>query len=284
MNKFAFRIIFLLGFILTAAMLVQAQGQLITRTWVSGVGDDVNPCSRTAPCKTFAAAIAKTAVNGEINCIDSGGFSPVIITKSITIDCTGNYASILAATSNTNGITINAAQSIVRLRGLSITGQNLGLNGILITSAGKVIIEDTVIDGFVNNGISLGNTYASALFVSNSTVRNNNGVGIYIAPFGTVAATGVVFNTRIIGNNAGINAQLSDVAVTNCLISANGTGINVSNGGIIRISGNTISENNTAMTIAGGGTAKPQIISYSNNALSGNSSAGSAPSSTQGLQ
>ena len=32
-----------------------------TRTWVSGVGDDVNPCSRTAPCKTFAGAISKTA-------------------------------------------------------------------------------------------------------------------------------------------------------------------------------------------------------------------------------
>ena len=58
-----------------------------SRTWVSGVGNDANPCSRTAPCKTFAGAISKTAVNGEINCIDPGGFGAVTITKSITIDC-----------------------------------------------------------------------------------------------------------------------------------------------------------------------------------------------------
>ena len=48
-----------------------------TRTWVSGVGDDVNPCSRTAPCKTFAGAISKTAAGGYINCIDPGGFGGV---------------------------------------------------------------------------------------------------------------------------------------------------------------------------------------------------------------
>src|SRR5689334_23633216 len=76
-----------------------------TRTWVSGVGDDVNPCSRTAPCKTFAGAISKTATNGEINCLDQAGFGAVTITKSITIDCTGNIGGILAA--GTNGVIIN---------------------------------------------------------------------------------------------------------------------------------------------------------------------------------
>ena len=73
-----------------------AQAQA-TRTWVSGVGDDVNPCSRTAPCKTFAGAISKTAAGGEINCLDPGGFGTVTITKSITIDCTGTIGSILKA-------------------------------------------------------------------------------------------------------------------------------------------------------------------------------------------
>src|SRR2546422_2828997 len=65
-----------------------AQAQA-TRTWVSGVGDDVNPCSRTAPCKTFAGAISKTAAGGEIDCLDPGGFGAVTITKSLTIDCNG---------------------------------------------------------------------------------------------------------------------------------------------------------------------------------------------------
>ena len=80
-----------------------AQAQA-SRTWVSGVGDDANPCSRTAPCKTFAGAISKTALNGEINCLDPGGFGAVTITKSITIDCHEIFASILNA--GTNGINI----------------------------------------------------------------------------------------------------------------------------------------------------------------------------------
>src|SRR5262245_44742616 len=78
-----------------------------TRTWVSGVGDDANPCSRTAPCKTFAGAISKTAASGIINCLDPGGFGAVTITKSITIDCTATLAGVLAAL--TNGINVNGA-------------------------------------------------------------------------------------------------------------------------------------------------------------------------------
>src|SRR5262245_63314337 len=92
-----------------------------TRTWVSGVGDDVNPCSRTAPCKTFAGAVSKTAAGGIINCIDSAGYGAVTITKSLTIDCLSEHAGVLV--SGTNGIIINAgASDIVRLRGLSIEG------------------------------------------------------------------------------------------------------------------------------------------------------------------
>src|SRR4026209_1216103 len=89
-----------------------------TRTWVSGVGDDVNPCSRTAPCKTFAGAISKTATNGEINCLDPAGFGTINITKSITIDCEDTQGSILAA--GTTGVIVNGASIDVHLRGISI--------------------------------------------------------------------------------------------------------------------------------------------------------------------
>src|SRR5437016_460967 len=82
---------------------VQAQA---TRTWVSGVGDDANPCTRTAPCKTFAGAISKTAPGGQIDCLDPGGFGALTITKAITIDCTGTFGSVLV--SGTNGINVNA--------------------------------------------------------------------------------------------------------------------------------------------------------------------------------
>ena len=104
-----------------------------SRTWVSGVGDDANPCSRTAPCKTFAGAISKTALNGEINCLDPGGFGAVTITKSITIDCHEVFASILY--SGTNGINIpfnsfNAAdvRKTVRLRNLNFNGVDTGID------------------------------------------------------------------------------------------------------------------------------------------------------------
>src|ERR1700753_680246 len=111
---------FILVFFTPIVALAPAHAQA-TRTWVSGVGDDVNPCSRTAPCKTFAGAISKTAAGGEIDVLDPGGFGTVTITKAITIDGGGTLASILA--SGTNGINVNAgASDIVILRNLSING------------------------------------------------------------------------------------------------------------------------------------------------------------------
>jgi len=98
-----------------------------TRTWVSGVGDDVNPCSRTAPCKTFAGAISKTAAGGEIDCLDPAGFGTLTVTKSITIDCTGTFGSTLNS-GGINGFVINDSATAspgtvkVVLRGLSING------------------------------------------------------------------------------------------------------------------------------------------------------------------
>src|SRR5262245_8323740 len=132
-----------------------------TRTWVSGVGDDANPCSRTAPCRTFAGAISKTFINGEINCLDPGGFGAVTITKSITIDCHEIFASILA--SGTTGIIINVVPGnandplrTVRLRNLNINGAGAngavgtrtGIHGINILSAVAVFIEDVLITDF----------------------------------------------------------------------------------------------------------------------------------------
>src|SRR5437763_8110318 len=125
MKNFSFvvRVLVLITVALAFTSISQAQA---TRTWVSGVGDDVNPCSRTAPCKTFAGAISKTFINGEIDCLDPGGFGTITITKSITIDCTGTFGSILA--SGVNGVTINIPASAndpfrtVRLRGISING------------------------------------------------------------------------------------------------------------------------------------------------------------------
>src|SRR5919199_2246737 len=139
--------IFLIALAIPASASAQA-----TRTWVSGVGDDANPCSRTAPCKTFAGAISKTANGGEINCLDPGGFGGVTITKSLTIKCHYTEGGVLV--SGTNAIVVNAgAADVVTLRGLDINGLGTGLNGIRILSAKSVSILDSEIYEFTGAGI-----------------------------------------------------------------------------------------------------------------------------------
>src|SRR6266571_845328 len=125
-----------------------------TRTWVSGVGDDVNPCSRTAPCKTFAGAISKTAAAGEINCLDPGGFGAVTINKSIMIRC--NYTEAGVVVAGTNGIIVNTLSTdVVYLEGLDILGANTGLSGISFIQGGVLHVKNSVIREF--NGAGAGN-------------------------------------------------------------------------------------------------------------------------------
>jgi len=153
-----------------------------TRTWVSGVGDDVNPCSRTAPCKTFAGAISKTATNGLINVIDPGGFGAVTITKSITIDGQPFMAGVLHS-GGVNGIVVNASGGTVILRNLDIEGAQSGLNGIKIIAAQNVIVEHCNIFGSNaaapnGNGINMDTTAVSLLVVRDCTISNNSQNGI----------------------------------------------------------------------------------------------------------
>jgi len=172
MNKFRFTIKVLAIAIFTFAFASMAQAQA-SRTWVSGVGDDANPCSRTAPCKTFAGAISKTAACGEIDALDPGGFGAVTITKAITIDGTGTFASILA--SLTTGVIINApgANDVITLRGLSINGFCNGVNGINILQAKTVNVEDCVIFRFnTGNGITSSDANGVNLNVRNSVIRD----------------------------------------------------------------------------------------------------------------
>src|SRR5258708_3441704 len=145
MKKIAFHLgLILIGFLAFANNPASAQA---TRTWVSGVGDDANPCSCTAPCKTFAGAISKTAASGEINVLDPGGFGGVTITKSITIRSDHFEAGVLV--SGTNGINVNAgATDTVVLEGLDIEGLGTGLAGVQILSSSSVIIRRTTIHHF----------------------------------------------------------------------------------------------------------------------------------------
>src|SRR3954471_23801593 len=160
-----------------AAFALTGFGQA-TRTWVSGVGDDVNPCSRTAPCKTFAGAISKTFIGGEIDALDDGGFGTVTITKSITIDGGGHLASILG--SGTNGVNVNDSATatpgtiIVTLRNLSINGAGTGLIGVRMFSGAALVVEHVQIFGF-NAGIQ---TESGKTTVSRSSFVNNRTIAV----------------------------------------------------------------------------------------------------------
>src|SRR3954454_8693813 len=182
-------------------LLAAASAQAQTRTWVSGVGDDLNPCSRTAPCKTFAGAISKTAAGGEINCLDPGGFGTVTITKSITIDCVGTMGSILGA--GTNGVNVNDSATatpgsiVVNLKNLSINGASTGLIGINFTSGFSLHLDNVTIENF-NAGTAFGLRFAPSnagsrfLHVNNSYFWNNGispstGGGILIQPSAAAA-------------------------------------------------------------------------------------------------
>jgi hypothetical protein len=207
--------------LIMSVLLLLASGSVFaqaTRTWVSGVGDDANPCSRTAPCKTWAGAISKTAAGGIINCIDPGGYGAVTITKSITISCKHVEGSALS--SSTTGITINGAAIDVVLRGLDIDGSpptSPGLNGIRFAQGASLVVEDCVIRRFNaaapnGSGILVNNTSLTAkIFVVNSNITGNGagsgGAGIQIAPTGTGGATVVISNSSLVNNTVGIKAS-----------------------------------------------------------------------------
>src|SRR5437899_2713940 len=211
-----------LGLLVFGTVMMQAQA---TRTWVSGVGDDANPCSRTAPCKTFAGAISKTADCGEIDALDPGGFGAVTITKSITLDGTGTLAGILA--SLTTGIIINADNTkVVTIRGLTIDGACNGIRGINVIQAKTVNVEDCVIFRFANEGILVNDADGAALNVRNSVIRDNAGDGISTTTSAAspTAIKATLDNVRLSGNANGLHAKSgSRVTARNCVFSNNTT-------------------------------------------------------------
>jgi hypothetical protein len=185
-----------IGFVLVSA---PANAQA-TRTWVSGVVDDANPCSRTAPCKTFAGAISKTAPAGEINVLDPGGFGAVTITKSITISSVGFEAGVL--TSGTNGVVVAAGvNDEVVLEGLDFEGLGAaGGSGIRIISGAVVTVLRCKIHNFGNFGIDMNSSTAnSRLLVSNSQILSNNGGGVNVHGNGVINV-GAVLDSIIDGN------------------------------------------------------------------------------------
>jgi hypothetical protein len=296
-NQLYLKLAIICGCLVAGVATMNAQA---TRTWVSGVGDDANPCSRTAPCKTWAGAISKTAEGGEIDALDPGGFGGVTISKAMTIEGThgSGFGSILNA--SVTGVTINVTtgafvnNAVVILRSLYIQGASESPTGAG-TSRGvnylrgqRVFIDDCHFENQTTSGITANLTTAGALFVRDCDFENTNvaiTAATTVAPLFvdatnisvhgntngvlyTANASGTVTNSffsRIIGGTAISAASGCTVNVTHCHLRSNDTAINGATGSTVRISENEMFDNNSAL--AGNGNS---FHSANNNLQSGN--------------
>jgi hypothetical protein len=248
-----------------------------TRTWVSGVGDDANPCSRTAPCKTFAGAISKTAAGGEINCLDPGGFGGVTITKALSLVCQYTEGGVLVSGAGVNGIVVNAGvNDNVYLGGLDIFGAGTAQNGVRFIAGKSLTIENSAIRAFnasAGQGVFFAPAATSSLVIRNTTISNNGGAatggGVLIQPSGAGIATASLDHVTLSNNVGGgiIVNGASTVLIDNSLVASNPNfGIRTGTGApTVRVGNTGIIGNGTGVS-DGAGT----IESYCNNRLNGN--------------
>lgn len=283
-----------------------------TRTWVSGVGDDVNPCSRTAPCKTWAGAISKTAAGGEINALDPGGYGTLTITKSITVDGgAGNIASTLA--SSVNGFVINAPGARVVLRNLSINGAGttLGLNGVRFLDGASLSLDNVTIENFSQEGIRFAPTTGVAQLALRDVRVVRTSFGLMVAPgAGAFADVNVERSAFLYSTSAGIRVDdRTSIVVTDSTLHRNGTvgfnAVSAAAGNLIDVALRRVTASSNgvngivAQSNAGGGSVamtltdstsaqnggdgvtalRTAVIRMGNNVVSGNGGIGINPSS-----
>ena len=278
-----------------------------TRTFVATTGSDANPCSRTAPCRTFGAALAQTASGGEIVALDSGGYGAVTITQAVTIAAApGVQASISPASGS--AITVNAgASDAVVLRNLQLNGQG-ATYGVEYQAGGSLFIESLTINGFTNTGVFMNLASSGHLHVTDTVVRKNGYMGLHLFTSSGIARA-TILRTRLEANYGGLwvdngarvsvndsvasgnseygflvylsgapaevnledcvasegrygvyaysTAGTASLRVSNCLLTANDTGILIgSNGSILSRGNNTVEGNTTNGTFSGTYAAK----------------------------
>ncbi len=298
MKTFTIRALAFFALTLTLAAAAQAQA---TRTWVSGVGDDANPCSRTAPCKTFSGAISKTATGGEINALDPAGFGTLTITKALTVDGTTGqgFGGVLSSglSAMTINITTNLSSDKVILRNLSLNGNNAvgGFSGIRFLDGAELVVENVDIFNFTGNGILISQAQTSTTTIHNVRIDNcatgisaTTTVGEAIVHARNVmvtkfTGTGVSANANVrlalidssvssgptgvatIGANSIVNAD--DIFVSHCT-----TGLSGGGGSTINLSDSIIAQNATGLS----GT----VNSFQGNSLINNTTPGAFSSTT----
>jgi hypothetical protein len=290
------------------ALLAGAPAGAIPRSWVSSTGGGA-ACTRAAPCATFQAAHDATDSNGEINCVDSGAFGGLTISRSITIDCAGT------ASAADSAITVNTSGLTVRLRNLILRGTAPTTAAINFIRGAALFVEScAVADAPTGIAFGPGVGTASRLFVSDSRVETSGSNGILINPAGTTSARATIDGVRLEKNgldgllaSGAFGTGLVVVQVRNSVAAGNANGGIAtsanSNGGIVSVTTDrssatlngsgaisqgprafvtighsTVMSNGTGLSVSGG-----QVLSYQNNHLTGNSGDG-APTSVLSLK
>jgi Right handed beta helix region len=249
-----------------------AQAQA-TRTWVSGVGDDANPCSRTAPCKTFAGAISKTAGGGEINCLDPGGFGAVTITKSIKIDCLQFPGGILSAGVTGINVSITAGTKVI-LRGIEIEGAGTGVHGVSVNVPSEVSLEKMHISGITGNGVNVATTVAGTTnVIVMDTVITQAAKGVAMSATGGGVALAAIRNTNIFkvsGNGVSLDTSNTFATISNSMLTGNNNGaVAGASGSQLNLAKSMISYNATAgLSGVAGSTVRMTDNTFVNNTAS----------------
>jgi hypothetical protein len=264
---------------------IRAQAQNI-RSFVSAqTGDDGNNCSRPSPCRTFASAYTKTAVSGEINTLDPGGYGPLTIDHSISIVSGLGEAGVLVPSGGT-GITISAGvNDIINLRGLIIEGAGLGASGIVFNTGKSLTIEKCVVRRVTNIGIVFFPNATSSLAISDTLVANTGSNAINVMQFGSGDVTAVF--SRVEAVNAGGTGILVDgssggtvnVTVTDSVVARNGSiGIaansNSPGGGAtnVMVVRSVVANNGTGIKAIGNLAGPTSVLRIGQSTVTGNAS------------
>ena len=242
----------------------------VSRTFVSTIGNDANSslnCSATAPCRTFTAALSVTSAGGEIVVLNSGGYGPATIGQPVTITAIGVDASISAATSGVNGLTIDTSGNVT-LIGLNLHGEATGHDGIFVQEAGSLRLYNMLIENFTNMGVEWGPSgnleiydsafndngefgvilegTSSSLYVENSSFEDNQ-IGIEI-----IDSHATVSGSSFLLNTSGILLGTGTFTLINGIVADNVTGLEITGEGVMYFADSLVTNNTTAYTLSSG--------------------------------
>jgi hypothetical protein len=213
------------------------------RTWVAATGDDARPCTEALPCKTFQRAINRTIDGGEVNCLDSGGYGPMLITKSISLICDQSEAGVIALT---DGMVISAPpNSVVVISGVDFDGLGqtpiAAENGINFISGGVLRVRHARFRGFRGGyGIYFAPANDAELVLDDVEISDSGcgcthaTGGIGIAPTGGGTVQAMLSGVQAIDNVfAGLRIDTSAATGGNVVATVTGSRFAHNNAGIV---------------------------------------------------